>query len=165
MDNKFDYREFLNRLRQAFRKLQKQVTLGVRNMTYKRRIKRDGKMRSKADYLGRMPKSRIRRFFYYLNPRRAFKFWFSKRGLILGLKITGIGMAVLIFLAVAMFAYFRRTITADPKALQASLIEQNTKFYDSTGHKVIYNLHGDKNRTWVELEEISDYAEQTTITI
>src|SRR5690242_19279271 len=49
----------------------------------------------RAERLRDMPKSRVKRFFYRLHPKRLYKYWFSREGGIMALKIVGIGFVVM----------------------------------------------------------------------
>ena len=42
---------------------------------------------------------------------------------------------------------------------------QTTKIYDRTGERLLYEIHGDKNRTLIKLEEIPEIVKNATIAI
>ena len=56
--------------------------------------RREAKLARKAERLKGQPKSRIKRIFWRLHPKRVLRFWFSRDGLILGLKLTGVAIVV-----------------------------------------------------------------------
>ena len=103
------------------------------NLANNKRVKADAKSRKKAEYLATLPKSRIKRIFYHLHPRRFFKYWFSKQGLIMALKLSGLGMAAGIILILAIFAIFRKDLAIGPDELTKRVQSRTTKFYDRTG--------------------------------
>ena len=53
-----------------------------RTLTEKSIARREAKLARKADRLKGLPKSRVKRFFWRMHPKRVFKFWFSRDGLI-----------------------------------------------------------------------------------
>ena len=61
------------------------------NLARKRQIKKDAAARARAEYLASLPKNPVKRFFYHFHPKRIFKYWFSKKGGIMLLKIAGVG--------------------------------------------------------------------------
>ncbi len=52
----------------------------------------------------------------------------------------------------------------DPSKLVERTVPESTKIYDRTGQTVLYDIHGEKKRTLVSLEDISNYAKWATIT-
>ncbi|PIR13536.1 hypothetical protein COV49_01820 [Candidatus Falkowbacteria bacterium CG11_big_fil_rev_8_21_14_0_20_39_10] len=53
----------------------------------------------------------------------------------------------------------------DPNKLIDRQIAQSTKIYDRTGENILYEIHGDEQRTLVTLDKIPDYVKQATIAI
>lgn len=53
----------------------------------------------------------------------------------------------------------------DPKKLSERDIAQSTKIYDRTGEHLLYEIHGEQKRTIIPLQEIPNYAIQTTISL
>src|SRR3982751_3668098 len=66
---------------------------------------RDAKSRRRATYLNSLPQNKFKRILYRLHPKRLAKYWFSRDGAIMALKITGIGIVVCFILLVGVFAY------------------------------------------------------------
>ena len=58
------------------------------------RAKRATYAQNRAERLAGMPKSRIKRIFYRLHPKRLYRYWFSREGGIMALKVFGIGSLV-----------------------------------------------------------------------
>lgn len=129
-----------------------------------RKMSRDEMAKAKAKRLAKMPKSRVKRFFYRLHPKRMYHYWTSKEGLIMGLKLSGIGFAICIIFILGLFAYFRRDLP-DPRDLSSRRLNQATKFYDKTGEHLLFEVYGDENRTIVEFDEISDNMKAATVAV
>jgi 1A family penicillin-binding protein len=67
-----------------------------------------------------------------------------------------------VFLAGA-FLYYSRQVP-DPSKITERAQPESTKIYDRTGKTIIYEVHGNKKRTLVNLEDIANYAKWATIT-
>ena len=135
-----------------------------KHVAAKRRAKKETKRVKKAQALAALPKSRFKRLLYRLNPKRFFRFLFSKQGLIATLKVTAIGFGVLVLFVIGLFAYFRRDLP-DPRDISSRLLNQTTKFYDRTGKHLLFEVYGDQNRTIVEFDEISGPMKWATIAV
>ena len=135
-----------------------------KKVAQKRRVKRDAKARRKADYLATLPKSRIKRIAYRLHPRRLYKYWFSKDGVTMAIKITGAGFAVIFVMSLGVFAYFRKDLP-NPREINSRVLSQSTKFFDRTGEHLLYEVYGDENRTIVSFDKISDNAKWATVAV
>jgi len=127
-----------------------------------RRMKKDLKAQKKAKYLAGLPKSRVKRVLYRLQPKRMKEYWFSKEGGIMALKLAGIGFAIMILLVLSVFAFFRRGLPPSSE-INNRVLSQTTKFYDRTGEHLLFELYGAQNRTVVKFDEISDYAKWATV--
>ena len=68
-----------------------------------------------------------------------------------------------LFAALA-FAWVSRDLP-DPNALLTRSEVQSTKIYDRTGEHLLYEIHGEKKRTLVKLEEIPDVMKWATISV
>ena len=53
--------------------------------------KRDAKEQRKAERLAGLPKARAMRFLAHFQPKRVFRYWFSRDGVIMALKLMGLG--------------------------------------------------------------------------
>ena len=79
-------------------------------------------------------------------------------------------LAVLILIAagslfsLAAFAWVSRDLP-NPNALMTRDVAQSTKIYDRTGEHLLYEIHGNKNRTLVPLEGIPDIVKQATLAV
>lgn len=136
------------------------------NLTRTRKIKKDAEAKKRAQYLATLPKHPVKRFFYRLHPKRVFKFWFSKRGLITGLKIVGVSILMVCLLAGGLFAYFRKDLDAiRPGELAKSVKSTVTKYYDRNG-LLLWEDKGEGNyKLVVDGNDICKYVKQATIAI
>lgn len=126
--------------------------------------KREQRRRKRAKYLATLPKSRLKRIAYRLNPKRALRFWFSRDGAILALKISGIGLVVVFVTLFALFAYFRKDLP-NPNDAEKRVISKTTRFYDRTGKVLLYSTYSDENRVVVDFDQMSDYIKWATVAI
>src|SRR4051794_6702326 len=69
---------------------------------------RSARATRKAAYLSTLPKNPFKRFASRLNPKHLAQYWFSREGGLMALKILGVGIVVCFFIAVGIFAYFRK---------------------------------------------------------
>ncbi len=135
------------------------------NLANKKRVKADAKSRKKAEFLATLPKSRIQRIFYRLHPRRFFKYWFSKQGGIMALKLAGLGLAAGIILVLSIFAIFRKDLAIGPDELTKRVQSRTTKFYDRTGQVLLYELYKDQQLTFVKPDQINNNMKYATVAI
>jgi len=56
-----------------------------------------------------------------------------------------------------LFAWVSRDLP-DPNRLLSREVQKSTKIWDRTGEHLLYEIHGEQNRTLVELEQVSDAA-------
>lgn len=118
----------------------------------------------KAEYLSTLPKEKWLRLLYRLHPKRVAKYWFSRQGAIMALKLTGIGIIVCFFLVVGVFAYFRKDL---PKIndLSGNKVGGSNTYYDKTGTIVLWQDYDTKKRVPVPGDQISNYLRQATVAI
>ncbi len=135
-----------------------------RSLTDKIRARKDAYARSRAERLAGMPKSRFKRFFYRLHPKRLYKYWFSREGFIMGLKITGIGLIVGFLMLVGLFAYFRKDLP-NLRDISGKNIGGSIRYYDRTGKTLLWEDFDAVKRIPVKDDQISDYIKKATIAI
>lgn len=128
------------------------------------RANKEAKARKRAAYLSSLPKNRFKRILYRLHPKRVLKYWFSREGAIMALKITGIGIVACFLLLVGVFAYFRKDL---PKinGISGNQMEGSITYYDRTGQTVLWQDYEGLKRVPVESENISKYMKDATIAI
>lgn len=135
------------------------------NLATKRKVKVDARSRQKAEFLATLPKSRLKRFFYRMHPRRFFKYWFSKEGGLMALKIGGLGLAAFVILILTIFAIFRKDLALGPDELTKRVQSRTTKFYDRTGQVLLYDLYKDQQLTFVKPDQISNNMKYAMVAI
>lgn len=137
---------------------------GRASKSSKKLSKKQSKSKWHKEFYKNAPKSRVKRFFWLLHPKRQANFWFSKHGLKTALKFSMIGFAGIFIVGLGVYGYYSRGLP-EPEEISRRLVFQTTKFYDRTGKVLLYEVYGDENRTVVEFDKISDYAKQATIAI
>jgi membrane peptidoglycan carboxypeptidase len=91
---------------------------------------------------------RFRRLFHFRIPRVKVS-----KPLIKNLVLGALALAMAGSLGVlALFAYVSRDLP-NPDALTERIVPQSTKIYDRTGEHLLYEIHGEENRTLVKLQE------------
>ena len=53
----------------------------------------------------------------------------------------------------------------EPGKLQERILPESTKIYDRSGEVLLYEIHGDKKRTLIKLNELPDYTIQAFIAL
>ena len=124
---------------------------------------KDIRARKHAEYLSTLPKSRTGRFFYRLHPRNLVHYWFSRRGLIMMLKISGATILVLSIFIAGVFAYFRKDLPQNITDLRACSLGQTIKFYDRTKTVLLWSGAGDVDCRPVALDQMSPYLQKAVI--
>lgn len=69
-----------------------------------------------------------------------------------------------IILLIGLFAWYSKELP-NPDQLSERAIAQSTKIYDRTGEHLLYEIHGEEQRTLIPLEEIPPYAVQATLAL
>ncbi len=136
------------------------------NLAHKRKTKKDAEARKRAEYLATLPKHPVKRFFYRLHPKRVFKYWFSRRGFFMGLKILGVFILLSVLFVGALFAYFRKDLDQiRPEELAKRVQTTVSRYYDRNGN-LLWEDKGDGNyKLVVESDQINDYMKKATISI
>lgn len=134
-----------------------------RNVVEKLHARRDSRARRRALRLAGMPKSRFKRIVYRLHPKRLYKYWFSREGAIMGLKITGIGIVAGFLLLVGLFAYFRKDLP-NLRDISGNNIGGSIRYYDKTGQTLLWEDYDAVKRVPVH-GEVSQFMKDATIAI
>lgn len=136
------------------------------NLANKRKLKKDKQSRERAEYLASLPKHPVKRFFYRLHPKRVAKYWFSKRGAMMLLKVTSVTIAVFALLVIGAFAYFRKDLDKIRPGEIAKRVQTTvTKYYDRNG-VLLWEDKGTGNyRLVVESDQISQHLKHATVAI
>jgi membrane peptidoglycan carboxypeptidase len=136
------------------------------NLSHARRTKKDRKARRKAEYLATLPKHPIKRALYRMHPKRVMKYWFSRQGAFMALKIIGVSSLLVVILAGGLFAYFRKDIDQiRPSELAKRVQTTVTRYYDRNDN-LLWEDKGDGNyKLVVKGSEITTTMKQATIAI
>ncbi len=136
------------------------------NLARHRRTKKDATARKKAEYLASLPKHPVLRILYRLHPKRIIRFWFSKNGLKMALKLLGGFVVAMVLLIGVLFAYYRKDLDAiRPGEIDKRVQSTVTKYYDRNG-KLLWEDKGGGNYTLViKSEQMGDYVKQATVAI
>lgn len=134
--------------------------------TFKSRLqaKRDARSRAKAAYLATLPRDRFKRTLYRMHPKRVAKYWFSREGRIMALKLTGVGFLTVFLLLIGVFAYFRKDLP-DLKGLYGSNTGGSIRYYDRSGKTLLWEDYDAVKRNIVKDENISQYAKDATVAL
>ena len=156
--------------RTAFKKvssLKKQNNLSLyTNLAHRRKEKKDSKARERAEYLASLPKDPVKRFFYRLHPKRVLKYWFSKRGLFMALKISAVFIVVAVVGIAAAFAYVSKDLNQiKPEELAKRVQTTVSKYYDRNGELLWEDKGSGDYKLVVDNSEISDYVKKATVAI
>ncbi len=135
-------------------------------LTHKRKTKKDAESRRRAEYLATLPKHPVKRFFYRMHPKRFWAYWFSKRGMMMALKIAGIAALLLALFVGGLFAYFRKDLDQiRPGEIDKRVQTTVTKYTDRNG-ELLWEDKGDGNyKLVVKSEDISDNLKKATVAI
>ena len=136
------------------------------NLTKNRKVKKDAESRRRAEYLATLPKHPVKRFIYRMHPKRFWAYWFSKRGVLMALKIAGVFILLMALLVGALFAYFRKDLDQiRPGEIDKRVQSTVTKYYDRND-KLLWEDKGDGNyKLVVESDNISDNLKKATVAI
>lgn len=87
-----------------------------------------------------------------------------KKAIAVGILVLG-GLAVfgLLMLTVAL-AWISRDLP-EPNTLMLRDVPLTTKIYDRTGEHLLYEIHGDENRTLVQIKDLPSFIPQATVAI
>ncbi len=125
---------------------------------------KEAKARRKVDRMRGLPKSRLKRLAWRLNPRRLAEYWFSRDGAIMALKIIGIAIFIFFVLTIGTFAFFRRDLQAMDDLANANL-GGSLAFYDRTGKVYLGSDYDKVKRVPVASKDISQHLKDATVAV
>lgn len=131
-----------------------------------KKAKKDVESRRRAEYLATLPKHPVKRFFYRMQPKRFWAYWFSKQGGIMALKVAGIGILLMALFIGGLFAYFRKDLDQiRPGEIDKRVQTTVTTYLDRNG-EVLWEDKGDGNyKLVVKSEDLSDNLKKATVAI
>jgi membrane peptidoglycan carboxypeptidase len=102
----------------------------------------------------------FKRFFLSFTPKNFRSYWISRDGLRRLGKLAGAG----VLLVLMVFLWYARELPT-PGKINARVTAQTTKFYDSSGQHLLYEVYGDQNRDVISFGDIPTDAREATIAI
>ena len=136
------------------------------NLSRRRKAKKDSETRRRAEYLATLPKHPVKRFFYKMHPKRFWAYWFSKRGVIMALKIAGVAILLLALLVGGLFAYFRKDLDQiRPGEIDKRVQSTVTKYYDRNDQLLWEDKGGGNYKLVVQSADLSDNLKKATVAI
>ncbi len=136
------------------------------NRSLSQRVKgmKDSRALRKAERLSGMPKSRVKRFFYRLHPKRLANYWFSREGGIMALKLLGIAFIAGFVMLAGLFAYFRKDLP-NLRDISGNNIGGSIRYYDRTGQTLLFEDYDAVKRIPVGEAGINQYMKDATVAI
>jgi penicillin-binding protein 1A len=125
---------------------------------------KEAKSYRKVQRLHGLPKSRLKRLAWRIQPKRLAAFWFSRDGGIMALKIVGLGILAFFVLTLAVFAYFRKYLP-NITDISGSNLGGSISYYDRTGQNLLFQDYNAVKRVPVQSKEISPYLKEATIAV
>ena len=136
------------------------------NLAHKRKTRRDTEARRKAEYLASLPKHPVKRMVYRMHPKRMWKFWVSKRGGILALKIAGVAILLNVLLVGGLFAYYRKDLDQiRPGELSKRVQTTVTTYLDRNGETLWKDKGQGNYKLVVDGKDINDNMKNATVAI
>ncbi len=89
-----------------------------------------------------------------------WRWWLKKAGIALGILIV-LGIVG----TVSIFIYFSRDLPSDEELRSVEDAAESTKIYDRTGEIILYEVHGEENRTWISIDEIPEDLINATLAV
>lgn len=125
---------------------------------------KEAKSLRKVDRLKGLPKSRVKRILWRLQPKQIYHYWFSRDGGITALKAVGIGILLFFVFTLAIFAYFRKDLP-DIKDISGSNLGGSISYYDRSGQTLLWQDYNQVKRIPVEYKNISGYVKDATVAV
>ncbi len=135
-----------------------------RNLGEKWTAMKEGKAYRKVMRMEGLPKSRLKRILWRLNPKRLYHYWFSRDGGITALKILGLVILAIFVLTLGVFAYFRKDLP-NIKDISGDTLGGSISYYDRTGKILLWQDYNAVKRVPVQNDQISPYIKQATVSV
>ncbi len=134
------------------------------SLTNRRQEKHAARNAAKAEYLASLPKERWKRWAVRLKPKHLLEYWFSKEGVIMGLKVIGVFIVLSFFGTIGLFAYYRKDLPA-LKNISGQNLGGSISYYDRTGKILLWQDYNAVKRMPVPSNQISPYMKEATVAI
>ena len=125
---------------------------------------KDLKAQRRAKRLATLPKGRVKRILYHLSPKRMYHYWFSRDGVIMALKLVGLGIVVGSLLLVGALSYFRKDLP-NLKDISGKNIGGSVRYYDRTGQTLLWEDYDAVKRIPVANKDISKFMQDATVAV
>jgi len=102
----------------------------------------------------------VKRFFLSFTPANFRSYWISRDGLRRLGKLAGAGVLLILL----VFLWYARELPT-PGKINARVTAQTTRFYDSSGQHLLYEVYGNQNRDVISFNNIPANARDATIAI
>ncbi len=135
-----------------------------RSISDKLRARQAAYAQRRAERLAGMPKNPVKRFFFRMHPKRLYKYWFSREGGIMALKIFGIGTLAGCLFLLGIFAYFRKDLP-NIRDVSGNNIGGSIQYYDRSGQTLLWEDYDAVKRIPVKGEDMSDNIKKATVAI
>jgi penicillin-binding protein 1A len=135
-----------------------------RNLSDRLKANRASKARRKAAYLSELPKEPWKRFLYRISPKRLARYWFSREGGIMALKVAGIAFVIGFLIIVGIFAYFRKDLP-QIKDISGNNFGGSITYYARDAKTVLFQDYTDRKRTPVSSDNISQFVKDATVAV
>ncbi|HVV26144.1 MAG TPA: transglycosylase domain-containing protein [Candidatus Saccharimonadales bacterium] len=135
-----------------------------RSLSDRVKAARAARAAQRATYLSTLPKGRLKRWAYRMQPKHLAEYWFSREGGIMALKIIGVAIVVGFFLTIGLFAYFRKDLPKI-KDISGDNLGGSITYYDRTGQTVLWQDYNAVKRIPVQSNDISPYMKDATVAI
>ena len=134
------------------------------SLTNRHKERQAARQASKAEYLASLPKARFKRLLARMRPRHLVKFWFSRDGAIMGLKVVGVTIVLVFLVTIGLFAYFRKDLPALSN-ISGQNLGGSISYYDRTGKVLLWQDYNAVKRIPVRYNQISPYMREATVAI
>lgn len=135
-----------------------------RSISEKSKARKDAKALRIAERNKNLPKGRIKRTLHRLSPKRQFKYWTSRDGALMFVKLAGIAIVLGFFFLIGIFAFFRKDLP-DLRDISGDTIGGSIRYYDRTGEVLLWEDYDAVKRVPVPGEDISDNLRDATIAL
>lgn len=136
-----------------------------RNLTDRMKSRKEMRQQAKAAYLATLPKGRVMRILARLHPKRVARYWFSRQGAIMALKLLGIGTVASFLLLVGIFAYFRKDLPNLKEDISGQNLGGSMRYYDHTGQTLLWEDFEAIKRVPVKSDQIAQTMKDATVAI